>query len=567
LDGLPLAIELAAAQMALLGPKELLRRQNQRLQLMIGSARDAPARHQTLRAAIDWSYDLLKPKEQFLFQRLSVFFAGWTIQTAEKVCAGDGLAETEIISLMRHLVDHSLVIASEQTGGEIRYRFLETLHEYAGERLQETGQEAYFQKLHLDWYMAWAEANEPNMWGPAMPAWLAQLDAEFGNIQGALQWSLAHSGETARGMRLFVAIIRYVEIRGVYFTYGQNIATDFLALEPGHTAARVRILTISCMLARNHGDLAKARLLAEECFTSACEMDDNLAAASSLTFLASVSQLENDPQRAIILYKEGLEFARSHAEREPRALYIALFILGYCYTLQGAYQLSTPLLEEALSIVQRQGDPSFHSCILTALGLAMLELGNITHAESLLFEALRIGQTLDYTEVIAGVLDYLGQAAWYKREEQRAVRLLGAAAAIRSRVGFINWNPDPGHTKIVNDLGQEAVLSAQKIARDISPKELVAWALSREKQTGPSLANDTLPGSSSSSELLSPREREIAEEIARGLSNHDIATKLYVSVRTVDAHVRHILNKLGLNSRTQVAIWFTTNHNNSSPDV
>jgi non-specific serine/threonine protein kinase len=465
---------------------------------------------------------------------------------------------------MRHLVDHSLVIASEQTGGEIRYRFLETLHEYAGERLRETGQEAYFQKRHLHWYMVWAEANEPNMWGPGMPAWLAQIDAEFGNIQGAIQWSLAHSGETARGMRLFAAVIRYIEVRGVYFTYGQNMATDFLAQEPGHSVARVRTLVMSVILARNHGDLAKARLLAEECLALARELDDTLSAASTLTFMASLSLLENDPQQAIALDKEAIVYARSRAEREPRALYIALFNLGYCYCALGDYQQAIPVLEEALPNVQRQGDPAFHSCVLTGLGLALLESGDIEHAESLLLEALRISQTLDFTEVIAGLLGYLGQAAWQKRENQRAVRLLGAAAALCSRVGLINWNPDPGHTKIVNDLGQEAILSAQKIAGDILPKELVAWALSGEKQTGPSIGTDTLPASSSLSELLSPREREIAEEIARGLSNHDIATKLYVSVRTVDAHVRHILNKLGLNSRTQVAIWFAANYNSST---
>jgi non-specific serine/threonine protein kinase len=119
----------------------------------------------------------------------------------------------------------------------------------------------------------------------------------------------------------------------------------------------------------------------------------------------------------------------------------------------------------------------------------------------------------------------------------------------------------------VKELGQAAILSAQKIAGDLSPKELVAWALSSEKQTGPYLANDPLPALSPSLKSLSPREREIAEEIARGLSNHDIATKLYVSVRTVDAHVRHILNKLGLNSRTQVAIWFAANHHNSSANA
>ena len=567
LDGLPLAIELAAAQMALLGPKDLLQLQSHRLYLTTGGTRDAPVRHQTLRAAIDWSYELLTPKEQCLFQRLSVFFTGWTLQTADNICSGDGLEEAEIISLMRRLVDHSLVVANEQTGGEIRYRFLETLHEYSQERLKESGKEAYFKGRHLDWYMVWAEKNEPNLWGPGMPVWLKQLDAEFGNIQGTLQWSLTHPEGSASGIRLFAAIIRYIEIRGVYFSYGQNTATDFLALEPGHTVARVRTLVMSVTLARNHGDLAKARLLAEECLALARELDDDLVASSALTFLASLSQLENDPQRAIVLYKEGVVSARSRAEREPRALYITLFNLGYCYCAQGAYQTAIPILEEALLNVRRQGDPSFHSCILAALGLAMLGLGDIKHAESLLLDALRISETLDFTEVVVGVLDYLGQAAWQKREEQRAVRLLGAAAAVRSRDGLINWNPDQGHTKIVKELGQEAILSAQKIARDLSTKELMAWALSREDQTVPSLATDTLPASRSLLKSLSPREREIAEEIARGLSNHGIAAKLYVSVRTVDAHVRHILNKLELTSRTQIAVWFTTNHNNSSPDV
>jgi non-specific serine/threonine protein kinase len=567
LDGLPLAIELAAAQTALLGPKDLSQLQSRRLYLPIGGSRDAPARQQTLHAAIDWSYDLLTHNEQLLFQRLSVFFDGWTLQTVENICSGDGLEEAEIISLMRRLVDHSLVVANEQTGGEIRYRFLETLHVYSQERLKESGKEAYFKGRHLDWYMVWAEKNEPNMWGPGMPAWLAQLDVEFGNIQGALLWSLIHPGRSASGIRLFAAVVRYVEMRGVYFTYGQNMATDFLAVAPEHTVARVRTLVMSVILARNHGNLAKARLLAEECLALARELDDYLVAASTLTFLASLSQLENDPQRAIALYKEGVVFARSHAEREPRALYITLFNLGYCYCAQGTYQTAISILEEAMLIVRRQGDPSFQSCILTALGLSMLGLGDIEHAESVLLEGLHISQKLDFTEVIVGLLNYLGQAAWQKRDEQRATRLLGAAAVVCSRVGLINWNPDPGHIKIVKELGQEAILSVQKIVRDIPTKELVGWALGSEYPTVPSGSADNLQVSHPLVELLSPREREIAEKIALGLSNHDIATKLYVSVRTVDAHVRHILNKLGLTSRTQIAVWFTSNLNNSSSNI
>jgi predicted ATPase/DNA-binding CsgD family transcriptional regulator len=566
LDGLPLAIELAAAQMALMGPKDLLRHQAQRMQLMTGSTRDAPARHQTLRAAIDWSYDLLTTKEQKLFQRLSVFFTGWTLQTAEKVCSGDGLEESEMLALLRHLVDHSLVVAGEETDSEIRYRFLETLREYSRRRLQETGKEIYFQRRHLNWYMTWAEGNEPKMWGPGMPDWLSQLDSEFGNIQGGLQWSLTHSGEAASGMRLFAAIERYMEVRGVHFTYGQNVATEFLSLETDHTLARERTLEIAAVLARNHGDLAKSRLLAAECKALARELGDTLIAVSGLGFLGSLSLAENDPQRAIALFEEGAKEARSCAEQEPRPLYMNLVFLGHVFCLQGDYQHSISVLEEALSSVRQQGDPEYHCFILSALGQSLLGLGDINRAEALVLEGLRISQTLDYTEAIIFALDCLGEAAWLRGEGHRAIRLFGSAAAERSRAGIINWHPDPKYSKIVTELGQETILNTQRIARELSSKESVAWALSREYKTTSSLDPHNLRAPNSLSELLSPREWEIAEAITWGLSNRDIAAKFYVSTRTVDAHVRHILNKLELNSRSQVAAWFTANHTHSFPN-
>jgi len=147
-------------------------------------------------------------------------------------------------------------------------------------------------------------------------------------------------------MRLFAAVIRYIEVRGVYFTYGQNMATDFLAQEPGHSVARVRTLVMSVILARNHGDLAKARLLAEECLALARELDDTLSAASTLTFMASLSLLENDPQQAIALDKEAIVYARSRAEREPRALYIALFNWGIATVRWAIINRPSPFLRK-----------------------------------------------------------------------------------------------------------------------------------------------------------------------------------------------------------------------------
>lgn len=252
LDGLPLAIELAAAQVRRLRPDALLERLDSRLSLADGGARDTPDRHLTLRAAIDWSYALLADQEKSLFCRLAVFSGWWTLPAAVGICTGDGLEAQEMLALLQRLVGCSLVVSDNQAGIGLRYRFLETIREYAGERLRESGLKVNRQRRHCSWFLAWAEQSEPNGWGPGMPEWLEQVEDDFSNFRAALEWCRTTPGEAATGLRLWAALARFFDLRG-HVSDGLAMANELLGLAPGHTPARSRTLLQVSTLTRNQG--------------------------------------------------------------------------------------------------------------------------------------------------------------------------------------------------------------------------------------------------------------------------------------------------------------------------
>lgn len=556
LDGLPLAIELAASQAGTLGPKTLLDRLSEGLSLAVGGARDTPVRHQTLGAAIDWSYNLLTATEQSLFRRLSVFSGTWTLQAAVGSCAGDELEASEILPLLERLVSSSLVVAIRQPNGILRYRFLETIREYAREQLRLSGGELALHRRHRDWFLAWAEQGEPNAWGPGMPEWLEEIEANFNNFWAALEWSRTTSGEAAAGLRLWAALARFFDLRG-HITDGLPIAHELLRLAPERTSARAMTLLQVSTLTRNQGDLEGSRLLAEECLAMANELGDILYAAGALMTLGSLAQIMGDAQRAETLFQEAVALARAHEEREPRALYVGLYWLAVFFAMAGRNDRAVPAAEEALVLARRQGDVSFIGTTLAVLGRALVGRGDIAKAVSVLEEGVRVSQRLNYYELIAYLLDFLGQAAWVRKDQKQAVRLYAAAAGLRARIGVITWLPDPDYPGIIAEIGEDALRAAQAAIEDLSPKEIVNWAFgSEEIRSRPQLADDESEAASPVG-LLTARELQVAGLITEGLGNRQIAERLCVSKRTIDAHVRHILEKLGLSTRAQVSAWFT----------
>jgi predicted ATPase/DNA-binding CsgD family transcriptional regulator len=552
LDGLPLAIELAAAWIPRVGLGDLLARLGRSLELLAGGARDEPARHQTMRRAIGWSYDLLSPQEQRLFRRLSVFAGGWTLEAAEGICTGDGVESGELLPLLGRLVDRSMVAAEEMGGGR-RFRLLETVREYAMERLREAREEPALRRRHRDWLLAWAEAGEPRFWGSGQRLWLEQLEGEFDNLWAALEWSRDTPGEGPAGLRLWAALRRFWDMRG-YFTQGLEMLRELLPLAPEPTVARALALVEASHISLRQGDPAATRLSAGEALELSRELASTEGSVFSNLGLAVVHELGGDLEAATACREEALQLARD--ERHRVGSYFALMWLGHSACLRGDFARAVGFLEESIALARGQKDEWGCAYALLPMGQATLSLGGTSRAERTLKEALQLFWGLGELHGAADCVERLGQVAWARGQPARAARLFGAGAGLQARIGARRWYLEPplaqAMAEVTRALGEEAYGSAWTAGHAMSPGEVLDLALSSEP-VSPS-AHPAAPAGSHPL-VLSDRERDVVALIAGGLTNRQIAERLVVSKRTVDAHVRHILDKLDLSSRAQVAAW------------
>jgi non-specific serine/threonine protein kinase len=560
LDGLPHAIVLAASQFGILKPMRFLESLHNRLSLMGPCDRNIQLRHHTLRTAIDWSFAQLTDQEKILFCRLSVFPGPWTLQEAVGICSGDGLEGKDVFPLLERLVDCSLVHMNKQAGKGKKYRFLETIREFAWTKLQESGKEGVFQRQHRDWFLVWAEQGELSIWGPEAPDWLEQIEANYNNFWSAMEWCRVTPGEAQNGLRIWAAIAGFYDLKG-HVAGGIAMARQLLTLSSEQSAVKARTLVQASVLARSQGEMETARLLAEECLSFSADLGDILDTVGALCTLGSLEQIRENPEKAESFYHEACTLSRMQYEREPRALYVALFWMGMFFCFKGRNEQAVSIFEEALTVARHQGDILFETRILSLLGRALIGKNDLKRAESVLTEGILVAKKLNYHEIIALCMDYLGQTAWAQGRRQRAVQLLGAVSAIRTHVGVVSWIPDPNYPLIASELGTEIAQTAQVLVNNLMPDQITAWALSpagtRKHTLEMKPSSRILPGA------LTFRELEISRLITQGLSNRQIAEHLYISRRTVDAHVRHILVKLDINTRAQVSAWYTEHCSNS----
>jgi non-specific serine/threonine protein kinase len=316
LDGVPLALELAAARINVLDAGRLLERLNDRFRVLTGGARDRPPRQQTLRAAVQWSYDLLEPPERILLERLSVFAGGLTPEAAEAVCGYPPLPRTEVFDLLAHLVDKSLVTPESIADGAARHRLLETLRQFAADRLSE-GEVEELGVRHATYFMSLAQEAELHLWGHEQGNWLAKLDAELDNLRSALQWCIDHAAADT-GLRLAAALQQYWDGRG-RLTEGKAWL-DRLPLHDPTAPAKPRLLALrtAAYLARAQGNFDEGRTLGEQRKSLAEAEGDNKAAAWALHHLGVIAHISGDTARARDLYGECL--ARFQRSRCPTAL-------------------------------------------------------------------------------------------------------------------------------------------------------------------------------------------------------------------------------------------------------
>jgi non-specific serine/threonine protein kinase len=435
LDGIPLAIELAAARVGSLAVEGIAARLGDRFRLLAGGTRDALPRQRTLRAALDWSYDLLGEAEQLLLDRLSVFAGGWTLAAAEAVCAGNGVEAWEVLDLLDRLVNKSLVQAAE-TGGEVRYGLLETVRQYGQERLMAARETETMRARHAEYYRDLAVRVEMFIGGPEELWTQNQLEVELDNLRATLDWALAQ-GSSALGASVATALGWFWDAHG-YLSEGRRYLDMVLAAGSAvPRALRASALNYSGLLAGRQGEYARAGPLLSEAIALCRDLGDGPRLAYCLNSLGVVELLQGHWGAATAALAEGQELA--HRASAPLFEVMALYNLGTVRLLQGDYHPATELLREAVAGARQLGGMRGIGIGLVTLGLAELFASGATAAQPLLEEGLTLSAVGGNKLFVMYAFLGLAGVAVATGSPARAARILSAAdslsSAMRTRIG------------------------------------------------------------------------------------------------------------------------------------
>lgn len=557
LGGIPLAIELAAARVRVLSVEQIASRLDHCFSLLTGGSRMALPRHRTLRATIDWSHDLLSEKEKALFRRLSVFAGGFTVEAAEKVCGGEGIEREEVLDLLTRLVDKSLVLVAERDG-EARYRLLETVRQYGWEKLSESGEVEAVRWHHARFFLALAEEVEPKINTADRRLWLGRLEVEHDNLRAALRWT-ANAGETETGLRLGGALF-WFWLHSGYWSEGRRWLEGALTGTSARTAARAKVLYGAGVLAWAQGDHATARSRLEESVAIWRELGDEQDIAYALHFLGLAVLGQGEPVRARSLAQESVEIFRKGEDEFGLAQ--SLSTLGLVIMAQGEdYALASSLQEESVAISRKTGDYWVLSLALRNLGFAAFRQGDYDRAVALFKESLAVLRQLGEKFFTTRSLEYLAAVLAMSGDHGRAARLFGAGEALREEIGaavlpFYQVDYDHGVAVAQAQLGEEAFAAAWAQGRAMTPEQAIEYALEEghepEEPEEPEPSPDYPAG-------LTAREVEVLGLVAKGMTNAQVAQQLYLSPRTVNAHLNSIYHKLGVSSRG-AAVRFAVEH-------
>jgi predicted ATPase len=432
LDGIPLAIELAAARIKLLPPRALLQRLAPRLPLLTGGARDLPVRQQTMRDAIGWSYDLLDAAEQRLFRRLAVFEGGWTLEAAAAVCAEPEGAESGMLDGLTSLVEKNLARQTELEG-EPRFHMLELIREYGTERLAASADAEMIAARFAGYILALAEQAEPGLRGEAQSVWLARLTQEYGNIRSVLRW--ARDGtEGEVGLRLAGALWLFWYARG-QLSEGRRWLSELLARDAGVAppAARAKALLGASVLAAEQGDYDAATPLADGSLALFQALGDTRGSSSALSVRGNVAKYQGDYAQAVAAHEACLSLRRTLGD--PGGIAAALNNLGIIASEQGDYARAEALYKESLTIKRTLGDARGVANSLMNLGDAARHQGNAEHARQLADESLALFTELDDKRGMATALNNLGVVARDLGDHPQAVAASEQSLALFRQLG------------------------------------------------------------------------------------------------------------------------------------
>jgi non-specific serine/threonine protein kinase len=551
LDGLPLALELAAARLKLFTPAELAARLGQRMRLLTGGARDVPSRHRTLRAAIGWSHDLLQPQERLLFRRLSVFAQGWTLDAAEDVCGQPGL---DVLAATASLVDKSLLRRTTHPDQTAQFSMLESLREYAAEQLAAGGEQASTRSRHAVYFAGLATGAETGIGTADETFWWDWIGRERGNLRAALDHSLA-VGDIAAAQRVGTALGWYSYTRG-YFGEGQ-VALDRVLQAAEQATGPVPddivsgTFLVGGVLAWGRGDLDRAEeLLRRSLATSEAAPDARLTAIAS-AFLGHVARGRGDHDEALACYRRaGGLFVNLN---NPRGIAWSRHDLGLLARERGDLAEAEPLLRDSLGLFRELGYRWAIASASWALGTVLQRAGRPDEAAPLLVDALDGYESVDDRRGIAQCFEALAGLTAGRGSYEAAARLLAAAASLRLALAAPLLPAEQQARDLVevtvrNGLRPDVYDHARHAGRTMS----LAAAIRLAKGIG-ATGGDVAP--TGADVPLTRREREVAALVATGRTNRQIGRTLGIAEKTAEVHVHNIMGKLGARSRAEVAAW------------
>ncbi len=603
LDGMPLAIELAAARVKHLSIEQIASRLGENYQLLTSGRRSTPTRQQTLRATIEWSYDLLTEPEQQVFDRLSVFSGGWTLEAAEAVVAGDGIEQGVVLDLLGRLVDKSLVVLERREDGVSRYRQLETLRQYGCERLRTREETAATRRRHAGYFTDLCEQAEREFFGPDELAALLRLDEEHDNVCEALQW-LVETGDVELAQRLGGAFGLYWFFRSS-LTEGSIWMQRLLAMPGGEepTAWRAKCLFCAADVAIGQGDHASAKRYGEASLALWRQLGDQKRVAAALFVVGLVTRIQGDYDMAIPVLEEAVALGHATGNRAFEAL--ALMALADAATSQGDFAAARRLAEQSRKLVIEIGWTRNIAYMLRPVADACFEQGDDGAALAYAEECLaNMPEQLSAPWWLIAPLISVARITAARRDYARARTTLAQALSLARQIGdrggvtaalqvgaylaalcghyeraiCLEATSDPARhgtrgailpvsarvrrqlDAAAQALSADRLEAAQRRGMAMSLDEAIVYALAEDQPVDRIVADQTHEIQTTvawAPDALTPREREVATLVAGELSNLEIAARLFISERTVESHVRNALGKLGLRTRAGLAAWAT----------
>jgi len=551
LDGIPLAVELAAVRLRSLSPEQILDRLDSRFDLLSGGGpADAP-HHRTLHAALAWSYGLLTEAEQTMWRRVSVFAGSFDLDAAEAVCATGDITAELVVDLVDGLVAKSILIRGAGDG-KARYRLLDTIGEFGLGKLRAEGSERKLRARHRDWYAALAAEEEA--FGPRRAEWIGHLDQEHENLRAALEFCLSEPPEVAAGVELACDLWRYWETHG-HLTEGRRILAALLEELDKAAGVRPRALWVAGFLALVQGDFPAARALLEAGLEAARSAGDDRSIAYASSQLGYVLYYLGEVGHGHVMAENALRLHQQSADQ--RGVALALTQLGFIHLCSGESQLAADRFGECARLAERTGNVWYQGNARWGLAVATWLLGDPDGAAALVCDSLRGRRVIDDP---VGVAECLNALAWIAAERKQAVlalTLTGAADAAWAAVPAVLQPALRGHHDAALGAAREALPDSEcqaALARGAAMSRADAIALALGESSGPAPRSE---GSQAGARpgRLTRREQDVAVLVARGLSNSQIAGELVISARTVETHVQHIMDKLGVSTRAQIAAW------------